>query len=197
MNVDKFRSFFIERGFKQNERIIPTPTGPLKEFLLRDPKTMRDLVVCSVKGFVVDSREKSNAKRLMGLAYDAFEMVYGESYQTLILNIHVIANIVAFVKNGLKLLSSTLEKDRLNKVKKILKAPDLIIRSLGVRWGSRDSETGETNIVISPLLTPDGRIVKDRFTVTIEHFGSDIDNGVSFVEGIEELAKKFILSLVK
>lgn len=197
MNVDKFRSFFLERGFTQNERVIPTPTGPLKEFLLRDPKTMRDLVVCSVKGFVVDSRDKANAKRLMDLAYDAFEMVYGESYQTLILNIHVISNLVVFLKNGLKILASTIEKDRLGRVKKILGAPDLIIRSFGVRWGSREKEEGETNMVISPLLTPDGRLVKDRFTVTIEYFGSDIDKGVSFINGIDVLAKKFILSLVK
>lgn len=197
MDVDKFRRFFIERGFSQGERVIPTPAGPLKEFLLRDPKTMRDLVVCSVKGFVVDARDKENAKRLMDLAYDAFEIVYGESFQTLILNIQVISNIIMFVKDGMRGLLSAVDKGKLDKLRKLLKAQNLHVRTIGVRWGSRSSKQGETSVVISPLIAPDGRVVKDRFTITIEYFGNDSDEGILFVDKLEELAKKVALLLLR
>lgn len=196
MDVDKFRGFFVDRGFTLGERVIPTPTGPLKEFLLRDPRTMRDLVVCSVRGFVVDSRDYENARRLLDLAYDAFEYVYGDDYKTLVLNIQVLVNILAYIKDGDNKLMGLVDRDKMSSLMKRFGRRGVYLKVIGFRWGERSSEEGEVSVSIGPVFDPTGKRVLDRFNLTLEYLGQNPDKGIEFFGKVRENAMSFIDSII-
>ncbi|MCR8487208.1 MAG: hypothetical protein NDP22_02200, partial [Crenarchaeota archaeon] len=73
LNFERFRAKLLERKFRESERIIPTPEGPLKEYVMTEPKYLRDVIVVSRKGFVVDSKDLNYALELIALAYDIYE----------------------------------------------------------------------------------------------------------------------------
>jgi len=199
LDVERFKSFFLSRGFKQNERIIPTPAGPLKEYLLIDPENMRDLVVCSVKGFVVDAKEMENAKRLMGLSYDSFESIYGELFPNLVLDIQVIVNMVVYYRDGFTLITRAINQRALESIGSALGEKKIRPKSIGFNWGSKESLNGETSIIISPLKGPNNQFIRDRLSFTVEHLNQDPDAGAEFVNNIENLVNKMLrgLSLTK
>ncbi len=197
LDVAKFKAFFLERGFKQNERVIPTPTGPLKEYLLLDPENMRNLVVCSVRGFVVDAKDLESTKKLMGLSYEAFEGLYGELFNNLVLDIQVIVNALVYMKDGYRLLFKPLKQDAVLSLSKALGEKNIKPKTIGFTWGSKDNPSGETSLIINPLKGPSGQLISDRLSVTIEHLNQDPDIGADFVNNIERLIKKALVGLAK
>ena len=192
LDVDRFREFFISKGFVQNERVIPTPAGPLKEYLLRDPQNMRDLVVCSVKGFVVDSKDIENTKRLMALSYEIFESIYGDLFTSLVLDIQILVRALVFVKDGYKILLKSMNLNTLKKIGEIIGEKNLKPRTIGFYWGSKSSPLGWTAIQIKPLETHRAEVIKDRLTLVIEHFHTDPDLGAEFIASLDKFLKKLI-----
>ena len=195
LDVDRFKSFFLSKGFKQNERVIPTPTGPLKEYLLIDPENMRDLVVCSVRGFVVDAKDVENAKRLMGLAYESFEEIYGDLFSNLVLDIQVIVNMIVYFKDGFGLISKAFNNTALESLGSTIGEKKIRPKSIGFNWGSKESLKGETSAILSPLKGPNNQFIRDRLSITLEHLNQDPDAGADFVNNIEKLVSKVIIGL--
>jgi len=192
LDVERFRKFFIERGFKQNERIVPTPTGPLKEYLLLDPINMRDLVVCSIKGFVVDSKDFENVKRLMALAYEIFEEIYGDLFSSLILDIQALIRALIYLKDGYSFLLKLIDLKKLEKISKKLGGQRVRPKLLGFSWGSKNSPTGHISMQIQPLETANGEVIKDRLILSLEYRQTDPDIGAEFINKLEKFLKKIV-----
>jgi hypothetical protein len=196
LDVERFRSFFIEKGFVQKDRVIPTPQGPLKEYLLYDPSNMRDLIVCSVKGFVVDAKNIENAQKLMSLAYEIFEQIYGDLFLKLVFDIQLIVKTLIYVKDGYLILTKTIDSNALKKMTKLVGSKNVSPNVIGFSWGKRNSPTGHTSINIAPLKSIEAEPLMDRLSVTIEHLDTDPDRGVEFVNKLEKFLKEIIRGLL-
>lgn len=195
LNVEEFRKYFIEKGFVQKERVIPTPQGPLKEFLLLDPNNMRDLVVCSVKGFVVDAKEIDNTKRLMGLAYEIFESIYGDLFTSLVYDIQVLVQTLVYMRDGALILNKMINLKALKTISDITGSKNVRPGPIGFSWGNVNGPSGFTNFTLNSLRAADSNPIRDRISLNIEHFDRDPDRGVEFVNGLEKMLKKILKGL--
>ena len=195
LNVEEFRKYFLEKGFVQKERVIPTPQGPLKEFLLLDPSNMRDLVVCSVKGFVVDAKETENTKRLMNLAYEIFESLYGDLFTSLVYDIQVLVQTLIYMKDGATILNKMINLRTLKTLSDLTGSRNVRPGPVGFSWGTINGPSGFTNITFNPLRSVDSNPIRDRISLNIEHFDRDPDRGVEFVDNLEKMLKKILKGL--
>jgi len=197
LDADKFRMQLISQGFVADERIVPTPTGPLKEYLLREPKKLRDLIVVSVKGFVVDAWDYESGIDLVGLAYDVYESILGDLIRHTIVDIvgdYILTIILN--KDPTKIISRIINKDAVNKLKKSLTRNDVKPFLVGFSWGIPRAPHEWIVTNISPIIGPDKLERGGRLRVTIRYRGTDPEKGVLFLREIKKIVEKILTPLI-
>jgi len=197
LNVEQFRSQLVSQGFVQEERVIPTPTGPLKEYLLREPKKLRDLIVVSVKGFVVDAWEFESGIDLVGLAYDTYESILGDLIRHTIVDIIGDYLITVFIgKDPETILSRSISNSVVNRLRKSLKKDDLKPFSIGFSWGIPKPPHEWIIANIAPVIEPQEVGRKGRIQLSIKYRSVDPDKGVSFLRNIRDTVEKIVKGLI-
>jgi len=197
LDAERFRAQLLSQGFVQEERVIPTPTGPLKEYLLREPKKLRDLIVVSVKGFVVDAWDLDSGIDLVGLAYDVYETILGDLIKHTIVDI--IGNYTATVfigKDPEKVLSKCVTKDSVIKLRKSLNRSDVKPFMVGFCWGIPRPPHEWIIANITPVMEPTGLGRRGRIQLSIRYQGVDPEKGISFLRNINELIKKIVNGII-
>ena len=190
LNFELFKTKLIERKFKPNERIITTPEGPLKEYVMTEPKYLRDLIIVSRKGFVVDSRDMSYVLDLINLAYEIYEetmMDYVEYIQTEIVGIY---DLVVLVKNAEEVIYSLYDKTRLLKMKDRIRIKDFRPFGVAFAYGIPQAPHEFVTINLSPIITPFGKTT--RLKLRINYHGMDSEKGIIFVRNLKEFVGRLM-----
>jgi len=193
LDFERFKMKLAERRFKQSERIIPTPEGPLKEYVMTEPKYLRDLIIVSRKGFVVDSRDINYALELITLAYDIYENImrdYVEYIQTDIMGLY---EIIVLVKNAEEVPSKVIKEDILSKFDGYLGTD---IKPFGVSFYKGIPAAPHEFIVINlaPVLIPFQK--SSRLKVNITYRGTDSEKAIRFIRDIPTFIEKLVKVLV-
>ncbi|NHJ84108.1 MAG: hypothetical protein FK734_01515 [Asgard group archaeon] len=108
IDAESIADFAIRRDYSKNERQIPTPQGPLKEYLFRPKTNPQSLIVFSKKGFVIDAQPSDNVLPLFRDAYDFYEKVLGDDAMT--------ATVMMEINGQFEIYSPTPVNDFLGKV---------------------------------------------------------------------------------
>lgn len=197
LNADEFRAKLVSQGFLQEERVIPTPTGPLKEYVLREPKNLRDLIVVSVKGFVVDARDIENGLDLVGLAYDVYETILGDLMKHTIVDIVADYAITVFIgKNPQDIISNWVKNNVVIKLRKNLKRDDLNPFIVGFSWGIPRAPHEWIVVNVAPVIEPQEIGKKGRLQLSIKYRGVDPEKGIVFIREIKEVVEKIVSAII-
>lgn len=197
LDAEKFRAVLEGKGFKKEERVIPTPTGPLKEYLLRDPRSLRDLIVVSVKGFVVDSWSFTNALDLTNLAYEVYESILGDAISyTLVDIIGLFDAIVLISSDVFELVGKLVNSTYVKKLRNAFNRQDLNPFSAGISIGEPAAPNEWIIMNFIPIPDPNAGRRGRRLKVLIEYRGVDSDKGVEFLHNLSDVIKKAITAII-
>lgn len=193
LNFEVFKARLLERKFRAQERIVPSPEGPLKEYVLTEPKYLRDLVIVSRKGFVVDSRDLNYSLDLINLAYEIYEetmMDYVEYIQTEIAGLY---ELIVLMKNADKIIMGLHNADKFKKIKEQVGVKDM--RPFGVTYAYGVPSAPHEFVVINmvPVATQFGG--SSRIKVVINYHGVDPEKGVIFVRNLSEFISKIMSAI--
>lgn len=196
LDVSTFRTELLNRGFKERTRTIETPEGPLLEYLLYEPTTMRDLVVVSVKGWVVDARSYESALNLIGLCYDLYERTLGELAEEVVVQIVGIIQATLILRRSCKdVLSSLFSSTALELLGKSVGRTDVMPFGATIAWGIPRPPHEFVTVSLAP---PPGPIPRpNRVHVIINYRGVNPDQGVVFVRNLPDLLRKLGEALEK
>ncbi len=193
LNFELFKTKLIERKFKPNERIITTPEGPLKEYVMTEPKYLRDLIIVSRKGFVVDSRDMSYVLDLINLAYEIYEetmMDYVEYIQTEIVGIY---DLIVLTKNAEEVIFSLHDKAKLFRIREGIKINDFRPFGVTYAYGIPQAPHEFVTINLSPVVLPFGKTA--RLKIRINYHGMDSEKGIIFVRNLKDFVSRLISTL--
>lgn len=190
LDPDFFVSKLTKKGFLKEERILKTPTGPFREYVLHEPKGLQDMIVVSSKGFVIDSRNYSLSIDLIGLAYDLYEEFLGDFIETVVSEILVtIASIFIANQKPRKYIEQFLNTNLLKNLKDSI---DTGIKpvSIGFSWGDlkKSGESKSVQILQMPIESAKGA----RFQLGWQYRSRDFEKGVLFVRNFKEISSKLI-----
>lgn len=193
LNFEVFKVKLLERGFKTRERIVPSPEGPLKEYVLTEPKYLRDLIIVSRKGFVVDSRDLNYSLDLINLAYEIYEetmMDYVEYIQTEIVGLY---ELIVLMKNADRIISILHNKDKFRRIKELIGVKDL--RPLGVAYAYGIPSAPHEFVVINMASIATQFGASSRIKVAINYHGVDPEKGVIFVRNLDKFISKIMSAI--
>ncbi len=190
LNFELFKVKLVERKFQVKERIVPTPEGPLKEYVLTEPKFLRDLIIVSRKGFVVDSRDLNYALDLINMAYEIYEetmMDYVEYIQTEIVGIY---ELIVLVKEAEKVIYSLHDNTKILRMRDSMKIRDLRPFGVSYAYGVPQAPHEFVIINVAPIIMPFGKA--SRLKININYHGVDPEKGVRFVRSLGDFVRKFV-----
>ena len=193
LNFELFRTKLLQRKFKSNERIINTPEGPLKEYVLTEPKYLRDLIIVSRKGFVVDSKDISYILDLINLAYEIYEETmidYVEYIQTEIAGIY---DLIVIVKNAEEVIYSLHDKQKLINIKEKINIKDLRPFGVAYAYGVPQAPHEFVTINLSPIIAPFGKT--SRLKIVINYHGMDSEKGIIFLRNLKDMVNNLISTI--
>jgi len=189
LDFERFKAKLAERKFRLSERIVPTPEGPLKEYVMTEPKYLRDLIIVSRKGFVVDSRDLNYSLELITLAYAIYEDImkdYVEYIQTDIVGLY---EIIVLVKDAENIVSSAMEGSILNRIGSYL-GKDFKPFGVSLYRGIPTAPHEFVVINLAPLLIPFQK--SSRLKVNISYRGTDSEKALRFIRDIPALIEKLV-----
>lgn len=193
LDADSFRASLVSQGFIQEERVVPTPTGPLKEYVLREPRNLRDLIVVSTKGFVVDAWDLEKGIDLLMLAYDEYERILGDLIRHTLVNIIGDYRITVFIGNDPEeIISRFINNSALSKFRKAMSRDDIKAFSVGLSLGVPRPPHEWIIINLNPLIAPTGISERGRIQIVIRYQGVDSEKGVLFLRNINKFVQKII-----
>lgn len=197
LDADSFRASLVSQGFIQEERVVPTPTGPLKEYVLREPRSLRDLIVISAKGFVVDAWDLERGIDLLMLAYDEYEKILGDLIQHTLVNIIGDYRITVFIsEDAEKIISKFIDKKALNKFRAAMSRDDLNAFSLGFSYGIPKPPHEWVIINLTPIIAPTEMNRKGRIQISIRYQGVDSEKGILFLRNIKKVIEKVVKGIL-
>jgi len=197
LDADSFRASLVSQGFVQEERVVPTPTGPLKEYVLREPRNLRDLIVISTKGFVVDAWDLERGLDLLMLAYDEYERILGDLIRHTLVNIIGDYRITVFIgKDPEEIISNFIDKSALNKFRKAMNRDDARVFSVGLSLGIPKPPHEWIIINLTPLMAPTELNKKGRIQISIRYQGVDSEKGILFLRNINKLVEKIVKGIL-
>jgi len=190
LNFELFKAKLLERKFRLNERIVPTPEGPLKEYVLTEPRYLRDLIIVSRKGFVVDSRDLNYVLDLINIAYEIYEeamMDYVEYIQTEIVGIY---ELVALVRDAEAIIAGLHDRSRFSRVRRLLGIGSL--RPFGVAYAYGVPKAPHEFVVVNmvPIVQPFGK--STRVKIGVNYHGVDPEKGIRFLRGLGGFVERLI-----
>ena len=196
LDAERFRAELESRGFKTETRIVPTPTGPLKEYLLREPKLLRDLIVVSTKGFVIDAHDYESALELISIGYEVYEMILGDLIKhTLVDIIGDYQLIVLINKNSLEIMRKHLDPKLLEKMQKSLKR-DIIPFSIGFAWGKPVAPNEWVVVTLAPIIAPSPILESNRLQIRIQYRHVNPDAGVEFLQKLRKIVDNIVKTIL-
>lgn len=193
LNFELFKAKLLERKFRQNERIVPTPEGPLKEYVMTEPKYMRDLIIVSRKGFVVDSRDINYALDLISLANEIFEEVMMDYVEYIQLDVVGIYDLTLLVKDAESIIKGIIRKDVVARLQEEFKKRDL--RPVGTVFAYGVPQPPNEFVVINLSVVEVPYAKSNRIKMLINYHGVDTDKGIIFIRDLPKFAERIIKRL--
>ena len=169
----------IKRDYTKNTRQLPTPQGPLNEFLLRPKTEPQSLIIYSKKGFVIDAQPSDNVLPLFRDAYDFYEKVMGDNALT--------ATVVMDLTSKFEVFSTIPVSDFINKSYQEKTTPLTFdgreLRPHGIILASGTGQYPEEFIQFSvqPLM----KDPKRRLVVALLYRSTELDDALKFIETID------------
>ena len=189
LDFEKFKAKLLERRFKPNERIVPTPEGPLKEYVMTEPKYLRDLIIISRKGFVVDSRDINYALELIALAYDLYENIMRDYVEYIQVDIMGLYELIVLLRNAENLARRIFRKDIVADVNREL-GNDLKPFGLSFCKGVPAAPHEFVVINLVPVLIPYRE--SSRLKVNVSYRGTDSEKAVRFLRDMPSIIEKLV-----
>jgi len=179
------------RDYTKQTRQIPTPKGPLKEYLFRPKTAPQSLIVFSRKGFVIDAQPSDNVLPLFRDAYDFYEKVMGDTALTATILMDIAANFEVFSPHSVKDFLTAPYTADLSKVQFAGRK----LRSNGIILASGTGKFPEEfiQIIIQPLPKDPER----RLAISLIYRSVELDDALTFIEKIEKNLTKTLESLAK
>jgi hypothetical protein len=168
----------VKRDYTKKTRQLPTPQGPLNEFLLRPKTDPQSLIIYSKKGFVIDAKPSDNVLPLFRDAYDFYEKVMGENALT--------ATVVMDLTSKFEVFSPVPVNDLINKSYQEkttnLDFEGRELRPNGIILASGSGRFPEEFIQFSvqPLM----KDPKRRLVVALIYRSTELDDALKFIETI-------------
>ncbi|NHK30522.1 MAG: hypothetical protein FK730_04180 [Asgard group archaeon] len=168
----------LKRDYTKKTRQLPTPQGPLNEFLLRPKSDPQSLLIYSKKGFVIDAKPSDNVLPLFRDAYDFYEKVMGDNALT--------ATVVMDLVSKFEVFSSIPVSDFINKSYQektsTLTFDGRDFHPNGVILASGSGRFPEEFIqfTVQPLL----KDPKRRLVVALIYRSTELDDALKFIETI-------------
>jgi len=197
LDFERFKTELVARGFVPESRVIPTPTGPLKEYLLREPKSLRDLIVVSSKGFVVDAWSYETGLDLISIAYEIYELILGDLIRhTLVDIIGDYQLIILINKRAEEILRKNFNNVTLEKLRGSLGRADLQPFSIGFTWGKPAPPHEWVVVSVAPAAPPGVLPSQERLQLRIQYRHVNPDTAVEFLQKLDEVIEKIVKSLL-
>ncbi len=167
------------RDYTKQTRQLPTPSGPLKEYLFRPKTNPQSLIVFSSKGFVIDAQPSDNVLPLFRDAYDFYEKVMGDNAMTATVLMDINCKFEVFSPDPVKDFISKLhipESEKLTFGGKALRPHGITLATGSMRF---PDEFIQFNV--QPLAKdPDRRLV-----VIAMYRSTELDDALKFIENID------------
>jgi len=167
------------RDYTKQARQLPTPRGPLKEYLFRPKTNPQSLIVFSSKGFVIDAQPSDNVLPLFRDAYDFYEKVMGDNAMT--------ATVLMDINCKFEVFSPVPVKDFVSKLyvpdseNLTFSGKDLHPHGITLATGSMRFPDEFIQLNVQPLAKdPDRRLV-----VVSLYRSTELDDALKFIEKIE------------
>ncbi len=197
LDADSFRASLVSQGFIQEERVVPTPTGPLKEYVLREPRNLRDLIVVSSKGFVVDAWDLERGLDLLMLAYDEYEKILGDLIRHTVVNILGDYIVTVFIgKDPENVISKFIDNNALTKFRKAMNRDDVNVFSVGLSYGIPKPPHEWVIINLTPIIAPTEINKRGRIQISIRYQGVDSEKGILFLRNIKKIIEKVVKGIL-
>ncbi|NHJ39446.1 MAG: hypothetical protein FK731_05380 [Asgard group archaeon] len=169
----------LQRDYTQKTRQLPTPQGPLNEFLLRPKSDPQSLIIYSKKGFVIDAQPSDNILPLFRDAYDFYEKVMGENALT--------ATVVMDLASKFEIFSQIPVSDLINKsyqenaTNLTFDGRDLRPNGLILASGTGRYPEEFIQFSVQPLM----KDPKRRLVVALIYRSTELDDALKFIETID------------
>ncbi len=179
------------RDYTKQTRQLPTPRGPLKEYLFRPKTNPQSLMVFSSKGFVIDAQPSDNVLPLFRDAYDFYEKVLGDDAMT--------ATVLMDINCKFEVFSPVPVKDFVKKLyvsdseKLSFSGKDLRPHGITLATGSMKFPDEFIQLNVQPLPKDPER----RLIVVSIYRSTELDDALKFIEKIEGNIVKTLEKIAK
>ncbi len=167
------------RDYTKQTRQIPTPKGPLKEYLFRPKTNPQSLIVFSSKGFVIDAQPSENVLPLFRDAYDFYEKVLGDEAMTATVLMDINAKIEVFSPVPVKEFINKLYISDVSNLS--FSGKELYPHGITLASGSGKFPEEFIQITIQPLPKDPQR----RLAVMAVYRSTELDDALKYIEKID------------
>lgn len=169
----------IKHDYSKQERQIPTPRGPLKEFLFRPKTNPQSMIIYSTKGFVIDAQPIDNVLPLFRDAYDFYEQVMGDNVMTATILINVNAKFEVFSPVPVNEFINKLYVDNISNIK--YGSRELRANGITLAFGTGKFPEEFIQLVVQPLSKDPQR----RLSVAMMYRSSELDEALKQIDNME------------
>jgi len=191
IDVEAVADIATRRDYTKGTREIPTPRGPLKEYLFRPKTNPQSLIVYSSKGFVIDAQPVDNVLPMFRDAYDFYEKILGDQAMTATVVMEINTKFEIFCPIPVNDFISKLYNSNASKINwggKDLKPYGFTLASGS---GKFPEETIQFNVQPLPK-DPERRLI-----VVALYRSTELDDSLQFIEKIDAEVMKTLGKVAK
>jgi len=197
LDFERFKGELVARGFVAETRILQTPTGPFKEYLLREPKNLRDLIVVSSKGFVVDAWNYDSALELVSTAYEIYEFILGDLIRHILVDILGDYQLVVLInRNSEEVIGESFNNEKVDRLRKTLNREDLRPFAISFAWGKPVAPHEWVIVSLTPIIPPGEIRGSERLQIRIQYRHVNPDTAVEFLHNLQKIIKNILSGIL-
>ena len=179
VDADAVADIAARRDYTKQTRQIPTPKGPLKEYLFRPKTNPQSLIVFSSKGFVIDAQPSENVLPLFRDAYDFYEKVLGDEAMTATVLMDISAKVEVFSPVPVKEFITKLYVSDVSNLS--FSGKELYPNGITLASGSGKFPEEFIQITVPPLPKDPQR----RLAVVAVYRSTELDDALKYIEKLE------------